>query len=49
MTTTDYVRSLADGFSGQIVTPADRGYDAARKIHNGLIDKRRRLSKSPAR
>jgi len=40
MTTTDYVRSLAEGFSGQILTPADRGYDAVRKIHNGLIDKR---------
>jgi FAD/FMN-containing dehydrogenase len=40
MATTDYVRSLVDGFSGQIVTPKDRGYDAARKIHNGLIDKR---------
>jgi FAD/FMN-containing dehydrogenase len=40
MPTTDCVRSLAERFSGQIVTPADRGYDAARKIHNGLIDKR---------
>ncbi|HEV3095515.1 MAG TPA: FAD-binding protein, partial [Candidatus Dormibacteraeota bacterium] len=40
MTTSDYVASLAEGFSGQIVTPADRGYDAVRKIHNGLIDKR---------
>jgi FAD/FMN-containing dehydrogenase len=40
MTTSDYVTSLAEGFSGQIVTPEDRGYDAARKIHNGMIDKR---------
>ncbi|HEY2088030.1 MAG TPA: FAD-binding oxidoreductase [Mycobacterium sp.] len=40
MTTSDSVASLAEGFSGQILTPADRGYDAARKIHNGLIDKR---------
>ncbi len=40
MTTTDYVTSLAEGFSGQLLTPEDAGYDAARKIHNGLIDKR---------
>jgi hypothetical protein len=40
MTASDYVTSLAEGFSGQIVTPSDRGYDAARTIHNRLIDKR---------
>jgi FAD/FMN-containing dehydrogenase len=40
MPTAEYVTSLAQGFSGQILTPVDRGYDAARKIHNGLIDKR---------
>jgi FAD/FMN-containing dehydrogenase len=34
------VTSLAEGFSGQLLTPEDPGYDAARKIHNGLIDKR---------
>jgi FAD/FMN-containing dehydrogenase len=40
MTTTDYTTSLAEGFSGQLLTPEDAGYDLARKIHNGLIDKR---------
>ena len=40
MTTSDYVASLAEGFSGQILTPADRGYDDVRQVHNGLIDKR---------
>jgi FAD/FMN-containing dehydrogenase len=40
MTTTDYMASLAEGFSGEVLTSADRGYDAARTIHNGLIDKR---------
>jgi FAD/FMN-containing dehydrogenase len=40
MTTTDYMMSLAEGFSGQLLTPEDAGYDVARRIHNGLIDKR---------
>src|SRR4051794_29797111 len=40
MTTIDYVTSLAEGFSGLLLTPDDAGYDAARTIHNGLIDKR---------
>jgi FAD/FMN-containing dehydrogenase len=40
MTTTDYMSSLAEGFSGEVLTSEDRGYDAARTIHNGLIDKR---------
>ena len=39
MKTIDPVVSLGEGFSGEILTPADAGYDAARKIHNGLIDK----------
>ena len=40
MTTTDYMTALAEGLSGQVLTAADPGYDAARRIHNGLIDKR---------
>jgi FAD/FMN-containing dehydrogenase len=28
------------GFSGEIVTPGDAAYEEARRIHNGLIDKR---------
>jgi FAD/FMN-containing dehydrogenase len=31
---------LRVGFSGQILGPEDDGYDAARQIHNGLIDRR---------
>jgi FAD/FMN-containing dehydrogenase len=40
MTTIDHRLPLADGFSGEILHPDDAGYDAARTIHNGLIDKR---------
>lgn len=40
MTTIDYATSLVEGFSGRLLTPDDAGYDLARKIHNGLIDKR---------
>ena len=40
MTTIDALESLAESFSGVILTPGDPRYDAARKIHNGLIDKR---------
>src|SRR5215510_4922810 len=31
---------LASTFGGQLLKPADMGYDDARKVHNGLIDKR---------
>ena len=31
---------LAGTFSGQLLKPADRGYEEARKVHNGLVDKR---------
>jgi len=31
---------LASTFAGQLLKPADVGYDDARKVHNGLIDKR---------
>jgi FAD/FMN-containing dehydrogenase len=34
------VTELASRFSGQLLQPADAGYDEARKVHNGLIDKR---------
>src|SRR6516162_5246727 len=34
---------LAKGFRGQIVTPSDAAYDAARKLYNGMINKRPRL------
>ena len=34
------VAELANTFSGQLLQPADSGYDEARRVHNGLIDKR---------
>src|SRR5215207_2745020 len=40
MTTIDSVASLGEGFSGEVLAPGDPGYDTARTIHNGLIDKR---------
>jgi hypothetical protein len=32
--------TLADSFSGTLLGPRDDGYEVARRIHNGLIDKR---------
>jgi FAD/FMN-containing dehydrogenase len=34
------LQALEDAFSGRLLQPGDGGYDEARKIHNGLIDKR---------
>lgn len=34
------VTTLATTFTGQLLRPGDAGYDEARKVHNGLIDKR---------
>ncbi len=31
---------LAATFGGQLLKPADAGYEEARKVHNGLVDKR---------
>jgi FAD/FMN-containing dehydrogenase len=31
---------LAPSFTGQLLQPADPGYDSARRVHNGLVDKR---------
>lgn len=31
---------LAGSFSGRLLQPGDAGYEEARKVHNGLIDKR---------
>src|SRR6478609_1079658 len=31
---------LAATFSGQLLKPSDPGYEDARKVHNGLVDKR---------
>jgi FAD/FMN-containing dehydrogenase len=37
---TEASEKLRAAFSGQILAPGDLGYDDARRIHNGLIDKR---------
>lgn len=34
------VAGLSGKFSGQLLQPADAGYEEARKVHNGLVDKR---------
>src|SRR5438093_9127372 len=34
------VAALARQISGTILVPEDEGYDAARAVHNGLIDRR---------
>jgi FAD/FMN-containing dehydrogenase len=34
------VATLAGTFTGQLLLPGDPGYDDARKVHNGLVDKR---------
>jgi FAD/FMN-containing dehydrogenase len=36
----DTVAGLASTFSGQLLKPADAGYEEARRVHNGLVDKR---------
>jgi hypothetical protein len=33
-------KKLTSTFSGQLLQPADVAYDDARKVHNGLVDKR---------
>ena len=40
MTTIDSVAALTEGLACEVLGPDDPGYDAARSIHNGLIDKR---------
>jgi FAD/FMN-containing dehydrogenase len=34
------IRELKSGLSGQLLTPADEGYDAARCVFNAMIDRR---------
>jgi FAD/FMN-containing dehydrogenase len=31
---------VGKGFRGELIRPADPAYDEARRVHNGLIDKR---------
>src|SRR5204863_6264783 len=36
----DAAAELASTFTGQVLKPTDAGYEEARKVHNGLVDKR---------
>src|SRR4051812_48702337 len=36
----DVVAEFSGALSGQVLRPGDLGYEDARKVHNGLIDKR---------
>jgi FAD/FMN-containing dehydrogenase len=36
----DAVTELSKTFAGQLLRPTDPGYEDARKVHNGLVDKR---------
>ena len=36
----DRLAQVAANFTGELLRPGDAGYDEARRIHNGLIDKR---------
>ena len=40
MSLVEAVGQLAPTFTGKLLQPADSGYDEARRVHNGLIDKR---------
>jgi FAD/FMN-containing dehydrogenase len=39
VTSEDSVRLLGEVFSGRVLAPGDHGYDEARRVHNGLIDR----------
>lgn len=38
--TTEQIETLRAGFSGAVLEPGDAGYEEARLVHNGLIDRR---------
>jgi FAD/FMN-containing dehydrogenase len=37
---TELLDALRASFSGSVLAPGDRGYDDARRVHNGLVDRR---------
>ena len=39
----DMINIFKTSLRGELIQPGDAGYDAARRIHNGMIDKRPRL------
>jgi FAD/FMN-containing dehydrogenase len=42
------IEQLASGFSGRVLRPGDAGYDEARAIYNGMIDRRPLVIAQPA-
>src|SRR5262249_61875306 len=40
MTLAADLAQLAPSFTGQLLQPADAAYESARRVHNGLVDKR---------
>ena len=40
MSMTASLDQIAPSFTGQLLQPTDAGYDEARRVHNGLVDKR---------
>ena len=42
------IEQLASGFSGRVLRPGDAGYDEARTIFNGMIDRRPAVIAQPA-
>jgi FAD/FMN-containing dehydrogenase len=44
---TNAVRALTETFTGEIVLPGDSGYDAARAVWNGMVDRRPALIARP--
>ena len=34
------LQTLADGFAGRVLQSSDDDYEGARRVHNGLIDRR---------
>jgi FAD/FMN-containing dehydrogenase len=39
VTSEDFVQVLGEVFSGPVLARGDRGYDEARRVHNGLVDR----------
>jgi hypothetical protein len=47
MATTDLAAALRQEFSGQVLRPAESGYDEARQVFNAMIDRRPAATASP--
>ncbi len=43
MLDTNAITTFAHAFRGSVIQPGDAGYEEARKLYNGMIDKRPRI------